>query len=60
MIAQMATSVAFELGLHHDVPANLARKKRIGERLYRNEPEQRSRNLEDQRTMIAVFHLSSS
>ncbi|KAI1827783.1 hypothetical protein F4861DRAFT_288786 [Xylaria intraflava] len=60
MLAQLAVSLASELNLHKDVPANIARRDHPRRILAQKYPEQRIRTLEERRTILAVFHLTSS
>ncbi|RSL90939.1 hypothetical protein CEP51_000462 [Fusarium floridanum] len=59
MLTQMAVSLAFELGLHKPSTNGAQRCK-----FWRNVPEQqqarRERTLEERRTILGLFHLSSS
>ncbi|KAK8062461.1 hypothetical protein PG997_014558 [Apiospora hydei] len=59
MIAQLAVSLAFEMGLHHDPPIS---KHRIGSNriIVRDAPSQEKRTLEERRTILGVFHLTSA
>ncbi|KAI1432279.1 hypothetical protein GGR50DRAFT_620706 [Xylaria sp. CBS 124048] len=56
MLAQLAVSMASELGLHKDVP----KRDHPRRNLTQKGPEQQVRTLEERRSMLAVFHLSSS
>ena len=60
MLAQLALSLATELGLHKDVSVNHpSHGSSHGSKVY-NSPGQKIRMLEERRTMLAVFHLTSS
>ncbi len=56
MLAQLAISLAFEMGIHQDGPTNPPRRSR----LLAQPAAQRSRTMEERRTIIALFHLTSS
>ncbi|KAF4979049.1 hypothetical protein FZEAL_4680 [Fusarium zealandicum] len=60
MLAQMAISLAYELDLHQEPATKTTRRCRPG----RDVPEQElvgdRRTLEERRTMIALYHLTSS
>lgn len=57
MLSQMAVSLAFELGIHHDTPTTTLRRSRL---LYELPARQPPRTLEERRTMLALFHVTSS
>jgi hypothetical protein len=59
MLTQLAVSIAFDLGLHHDVPTNRAWRIRAG-RSGTHSSHQPVRTMEERRTILAVFHLTSS
>ncbi|KAI0884830.1 uncharacterized protein GGS22DRAFT_147291 [Annulohypoxylon maeteangense] len=57
MLSQIAISLALELGIHRNPSTTPLRRSRLPTQL----PErQRPRTMEERRTMLAVFHLSSS
>ncbi|KAI2467660.1 hypothetical protein F4781DRAFT_302295 [Annulohypoxylon bovei var. microspora] len=57
MLSQIAISLALELGIHRNPSTTPLRRSRLPTQL----PErQRPRTIEERRTMLAVFHLSSS
>ncbi|KAI1388440.1 uncharacterized protein F4822DRAFT_402841 [Hypoxylon trugodes] len=56
-LSQLAVSLAFELGIHHDVPAISPRRHQFP---VQKAPRQHPRTMEERRTMLAVFHLTSS
>ncbi|KAI0113647.1 hypothetical protein GGR51DRAFT_506152 [Nemania sp. FL0031] len=60
MLTQLALSLATELGLHKDVPMNHQGRKRSHGAIAQNEPLQKIRTIEERRTFLAVFHLTSS
>ncbi|RYO85816.1 hypothetical protein DL766_003772 [Monosporascus sp. MC13-8B] len=57
MLAQLAVSLVFELGIHNDVPTSALRPSRL---LIQQPARLYSRTMEERRTLLAVFHLSSS
>ncbi|KAH7254985.1 hypothetical protein B0J15DRAFT_495039 [Fusarium solani] len=59
MLTQMAVSLAFELGLHKH-PVNGAQRCKFGRSVAEQQQARRERTLEDRRTILALFHLSSS
>ncbi|KAJ4320921.1 hypothetical protein N0V84_005625 [Fusarium piperis] len=59
MLTQMAVSLAFELGLHTP-PANVAKRCKFGRYVPEQQEAGRERTLEERRTILALFHLSSS
>ncbi|OTA88096.1 hypothetical protein M434DRAFT_80645 [Hypoxylon sp. CO27-5] len=59
MLSQLAVSLASELDIHHDYPTRQLRRSRFP--LPAQQPDGRHRRtLEERRTMLAVFHLTSS
>ncbi len=54
MVAQLAVCLAFELNLHQDVPSTTSRTTTQGSQ------KQHVRTLEERRTILALFHLTSS
>ncbi|OTA65139.1 hypothetical protein K449DRAFT_392224 [Hypoxylon sp. EC38] len=59
MLSQLAVSLASELDIHHDYPTRQLRRSRFP--LPAQQPAGRHpRTLEERRTMLAVFHLTSS
>ncbi|KAI0121427.1 hypothetical protein F4776DRAFT_630812 [Hypoxylon sp. NC0597] len=59
MLSQLAVSLASELDIHHDIPTKQLRRSRFPlpvQQAARRHP----RTLEERRTMLAVFHLTSS
>lgn len=59
MLTQMAVSLAFELGLHKP-PVNGAQRCKFGRSVAEQQQARRERTLEERRTILALFHLSSS
>ncbi|KAI1381383.1 hypothetical protein F4677DRAFT_402845 [Hypoxylon crocopeplum] len=57
MLAQLTVLLAFELGVHQDAPANPLRRSRL---LPQQPARQAPRTLEERRTMLAVFHVTSA
>lgn len=57
MLSQLAVSLALELNIHHDTPTRPLRRNRFPTQ---RPVEQRPRTIEERRTMLAVFHLTSS
>ncbi|KAI1451221.1 hypothetical protein F4805DRAFT_452224 [Annulohypoxylon moriforme] len=57
MLSQIAISLALELGIHRNPPTTPLRRSRIP-----TQPaeRQRPRTMEERRTMLALFHLSSA
>ena len=60
MLAQLAVSIAFDLGLHRDAPANTSRRLKSGRLLTQEPSRHQARSIEDRRTILAVYHLTSS
>ncbi|KAI3323024.1 hypothetical protein HD806DRAFT_535520 [Xylariaceae sp. AK1471] len=60
MLAQVAVSLASELGLHRDVPTYMLRRGYSNQTLAQKYPVEQIRTLEERRTILAVFHLTSS
>jgi hypothetical protein len=60
MLSQLAVTLAFELGLHNDAPKNMPRQSKSGRVLAQQAPGPQSRTLEERRSILAVFHLTSS
>ena len=60
MLCQLAVSLAFELGVHKDTPANILRRKKCGQLRAQDPPLLQPRTMEERRTILTVFHLSSS
>ncbi|KAI1120721.1 hypothetical protein F5Y10DRAFT_272806 [Nemania abortiva] len=60
MLTQLALSLSTELGLHQDVSVNHLRRGNSYGGLAHKRPRQKTRILEERRTMLAVFHLTSS
>jgi hypothetical protein len=59
MLSQVAVSLAAEIGIDRDMPAIKARNSRKQLRA-QNAPATHPRTLEERRTMVAVFHLTSA
>ncbi|KAI0843735.1 hypothetical protein F5Y06DRAFT_302809 [Hypoxylon sp. FL0890] len=59
MLSQMAVSLASELEIHHDIPIKTLRRSRFPLPVQQS-ARRRPRTLEERRTMLAVFHLTSS
>ncbi|OTB14791.1 hypothetical protein K445DRAFT_127374 [Daldinia sp. EC12] len=57
MLSQLAVSLSFELNIHHDAPTRPLRRNRFPSQ---RQVDQRPRTLEERRTMLAVFHLTSA
>ncbi|KAI1099756.1 hypothetical protein F4804DRAFT_73532 [Jackrogersella minutella] len=57
MLSQIAVSLALELGIHREPPTNPLRRSRIPTQ---PSTKQRPRSMEERRTMLAVFHLTSA
>lgn len=60
MLAQLAVSLTFELGLNHDIPASRPRPSKDGQHLTQQPPRHPSRTLEERRTILSVYHVTSS
>ena len=58
-LAQLSVSLAVELDLHKDIPTNIRRRKKHGW-LAPKPPKPRVRTLEERRTFLAVYHLTSA
>ncbi|KAI1213591.1 uncharacterized protein F4807DRAFT_408342 [Annulohypoxylon truncatum] len=56
MLSQIAVSLALELGIHRNPPTTPLRRSRLPSQ----PPEKQPRTMEERRTMLAVFHLSSA
>ncbi|KAI2617419.1 hypothetical protein GGR54DRAFT_641069 [Hypoxylon sp. NC1633] len=56
-VSQLAVSLAFELGIHQDTSTPVLRRSRL---LPQMPARQSTRTMEERRTMLAVFHLTSS
>lgn len=59
MLTQTAVSLAFELGLHKP-PANGAKRCKFRRHVPEQQQAGQKRTLEERRTILALFHLSSS
>ncbi|KAI1412437.1 hypothetical protein F5Y13DRAFT_163584 [Hypoxylon sp. FL1857] len=59
MISQLAVSLAFELDIHHDIPTKTLRRSRFPLPVQQS-ARRHPRTLEERRTILAVFHLTSS
>lgn len=59
-ITQLAVSLAFDLGLQKDVAPHMLRHSNSIQRRFRQPAKQQTRTIEERRTMIALFHLTSS
>ncbi|XDG02863.1 hypothetical protein ABKA04_002478 [Annulohypoxylon sp. FPYF3050] len=57
MLTQIAISLALELGIHRNPPATPLRRSRLPNQIVE---QPRPRTMEERRTMLAVFHLSSA
>ncbi|KAF3071318.1 hypothetical protein GL218_00651 [Daldinia childiae] len=57
MLSQLAVSLALELNIHHDTPTRPLRRNRFPTQ---RPVDQRPRTMEERRTMVAVYHLTSS
>ncbi|KAM5360885.1 hypothetical protein ACJZ2D_013452 [Fusarium nematophilum] len=60
MLSQIAVSLAFELNLQHDPPQKPSRRSKYGREIAEDAPSPKTRSLEERRTLLALFHLSSS
>jgi hypothetical protein len=60
MLSQLAVTLALELGLHNDAPKNMPRQSKSGRVLAQQAPGPQSRTMEERRSILAVFHLTSS
>ncbi|KAI1251471.1 hypothetical protein MGN70_006039 [Eutypa lata] len=60
MLAQLAVSLTFELGLNHDISASRPRPSKDGQHLTQQPPRHPSRTLEERRTILSVYHVTSS
>ncbi|KAK3332377.1 hypothetical protein B0T19DRAFT_415483 [Cercophora scortea] len=60
ILSQVAVATAMELGIHNGGCKNLPHRSRSGWAVYRPNTTQDARTLEERRTMIAVFHVTSS
>ncbi|KAI1734295.1 hypothetical protein F4680DRAFT_438896 [Xylaria scruposa] len=60
MLTRLALSLTTELGLHKDVSVNYPGRGSTCGGLAQNGPMQKVRTLEERRTMLAMFHLTSS
>ncbi|XXG97576.1 hypothetical protein Hte_003881 [Hypoxylon texense] len=56
MLSQLAVSLAFEMGIHQDAPANPPPRSR----LLVQPAGRRPRTMEERRSIIALFHLTSA
>lgn len=59
-LTNMAVSVALELGINHDAPTNLPRRIVSGRYVVEQVPGLEQRTMEERRTLLALFHLTSS
>lgn len=62
MLSQVAVSLAFELSIQKDIYRNAAQRRQFGapDQLRAEPPRLEVRTLEERRTILAVFHLTSS
>lgn len=62
MLSGIAICLAFEIGLHKDasVASNMERGARGSEKLRACDQKPEIRSMEDRRTFLAVFHLTSA
>lgn len=60
MLTHMAISLAFDLGIQQDPRENKIRRGKGGRSILGPHSAQLVRSLEERRTMIALFHLSSA
>lgn len=62
MLSQVAVALAFELGLHKDISAGSTPSKATSgsEELRVRDQSPEIRSMEDRRTILAVFHLTSA
>ncbi|KAI1198256.1 hypothetical protein F5X97DRAFT_299831 [Nemania serpens] len=60
MLTQLALSLTTELGLHKDVSMGYLERDNSYGAQAQNRPVQKIRTLEERRTILAVFHLTSS
>lgn len=60
MLTQLAVSVAFELGIHNDAPRTTTQRSKFGRGLANPPPRQQPRTMEERRTILALFHVTSS
>jgi hypothetical protein len=60
MLAQLVVSLALELGIHNDAPKNMPRQGKSGRVLAQLTAGPQSRTVEERRSILAVFHLTSS
>lgn len=59
-LTNMAISMALELGINHETPTNLPRRIVSGRYVVEHAPGQEQRTSEERRTLLALFHLTSS
>lgn len=57
-LSQMAVSLAFDLDLHKDVYSSSSRQGRYNQRT--TQSGHQTRTLEERRTILALFHVTSS
>lgn len=60
MLTHMAISLAVELGIHRDAPMSVPRRIISGRIVVEQTQVREERTLEQRRTMLALFHLTSS
>lgn len=58
MLSQTAISLSYDLGLHKDI--GISRQSKRGDHATQNPPAHQGRTMEQRRTVLALFHLSSS
>ncbi|KAI1803832.1 hypothetical protein F4811DRAFT_553484 [Daldinia bambusicola] len=57
MLSQLANTIALELNIHHDVSTRPQRRSRFPSQ---RQVDQRPRTMEERRTMLALYHLTSA
>ena len=60
MLTQLAVSLASDLGIQSDAPHNRKLISKSDRLKALQSPKQRARTMEERRTMLALFHLTSS
>lgn len=58
-VAQLAVTIALELDLQKDITTTVVRRRKAGW-LVPHPPKQRVRTIEERRTFLAVYHLTSA
>lgn len=60
MLSQLVVSLAFELGLHKDAPSTMTQHNMPSQFGTKLPPKPQLRTMEERRTILALFHLTSS